>query len=140
MAKFGPGVSEEVKAPVNVIFPHVTATCHCTTSSKQEDAEALFICPILCPLHPATHCLPKPRYEHIPVCSLLLCDSLLLKDFSANHLCWLYRGLAPSGTAERFQEGVWFLWLHLTVITAGFGICSHFSSTVLFFSEQYHFF
>lgn len=47
--QFGPGVREEVKVSVNGVFQHITSTCHRTTSSKQEDAEALFM-PQLCTL------------------------------------------------------------------------------------------
>lgn len=130
----------EVEAPVNGVFPRVTSTCHCTTSSKQEDAEALFM-PQLCTLSfiskPPT--LPKARTNT----SLLFATegSPLLRDFSENQLYWLCRRL---GTTEQR----WRISASPSIFVTAFNcnqsrlrdVQTHFSSSVLSFSERYHFF
>lgn len=122
---FGPGTSVEVETPVNGVFP--SSKCHCATSSKQEDAEALFM-PELCTLSFTSKPPTLRQSQEISRwtdTSLLFASegSPLLRNFSDNQLYWLYRGLAQLSSIEGFQRALRFLWLHLTVFSPDFRMC-----------------
>lgn len=140
--QFGPGVREEVEVSVNGVFQHITSTWHRTTFSKQEDAEALFM-PQLFTLSftskPPTLHQSQEMNRYQP--ALCYWGVRRTKGFlRKSSLLALYR----LGTIEQR----WRISTSYLIFMAAFNfnqsrlqeVQSHFSSTVLSFSEHYHFF